>query len=205
MNRTAVATKKRLFKWKYKFSVHPNHLYCWEWEIVHSQALAVSVHSAKFSTCLHHVGFLFPLFTFQQTLRLAELFMFSFSVYVLFLFFFVSVSRSFSCAERLGLFFCYFSWEIVRIVPSQWQNAFDDATAIIVHDDSDSSPIHRNENAQANINVYACRPFIEIGFNQLCGNDEASLRLPNHCTTYKPTFSRRVCFGSISVSRNEEW
>lgn len=78
--RTSAKGRKRMLKWKYKFSVHPNHLYYCEWEIVHSPILGAAVVAVaagvgvalyEFSTCLHHVGFLFPLFTFNQLLLIS--------------------------------------------------------------------------------------------------------------------------------------
>lgn len=48
-NERRTRKKSRMLKWKYKFSVHPNHLYYCEWEIVHLAKLLLFMEAQHLS------------------------------------------------------------------------------------------------------------------------------------------------------------
>lgn len=139
--RTSAKGRKRMLKWKYKFSVHPNHLYYCEWEIVHSPILGATVAAVaagvgvalyEFSTCLHHVGFLFPLFTFNQLLLISVAVHFFLSLSLCHFFPFIAMYFVYPGVFIFSLRNCS------DCSPSHWRICVDDATAIIVHDDSET-------------------------------------------------------------------
>lgn len=134
-NERRMMKKAEMLKWKYKFSVHPNHC---EWEIVHSANLLLLLLFIEVQHLSASRWFPISLFHNQPVWASTR------SYYAIF-----RLSRRTFCVcvyAGFCLAFYIFVEILLELLPSHWQNALmmQQQRAIIAHDDSDSSPIRRN-------------------------------------------------------------